>query len=178
MARRTDIDWKSIKDDYEIRGIGYRELAEKYGISKGGISLKANSQGWIKSKIEPVIGQKVEVIQQLSRINREIMNLEPEAVHYVEREVDRRLRLAGMIFEGIEKSQMLVNDSLDAIGLIDEPVDKIRAIIVATDNHSKVTQRNATVIFGAVPDNKGAKGEESRSDSIVNKLKEKHARGE
>lgn len=175
MARRSDIDWEAVRDDYEIRGIGFRELAEKYGISKGGISARANNQNWVKSKIEPLVQLKVDAIQGLNELNSRILNLPPVVSSAIDQEVDRRLRLANLMSDGIEKSQRLANqlvDTAERLGTDNE--DGFKAALVATDNHSKVTQRNAATVFGAMPERSNQQTD-TRFNSIADKLRAKHA---
>lgn len=177
MARRTDIDWKAIRDDYEVKGLGYRELVEKHGVSKGGISQRATGEGWIKSKYEPMVQLKVKAIQGVNEVNKEIMNLPPSVVQFVDTEVNRRIRIANLITDGIERSQTMANELLGLPDDIDDAEVKVRATIVALDTHSKVTQRNASVVFGQMDGKQQAMPEgQSKNSSIIEKLKAKQLR--
>lgn len=42
----NSVDWKSIKAEYIAGGIGYRKLAEKYGVSFGTLSKIAMRENW------------------------------------------------------------------------------------------------------------------------------------
>ncbi len=177
MARPSIVDWGAIRDDHEIKSMSYSELSEKYGVSRAAISKQAKANGWVKGVSEQLINSKVEAIQTLSRISEQLVNRPVETRVVFEQEVDRRLRLANLISDGIDKSQRLVNKLLDvAETLGTETEDGFKAALIATDNHSKVTQRNAAVIFGTVPESKSGDGNK-RYGSIVDKLKAKHARG-
>lgn len=174
MARRTDIDWQAIKDDYEIRGMNYDELAKKHGVSKGGLSRRVTVEGWSKSKYEPVVQLKVKAIQDINKINNEIMNLPEPVVHFVDSEVNRRIRIASLITDGIERSQSMANNLLNLPDDMDDPESQIKATIVALDTHSKVTQRNASVVFGQMDGKQQtAPNVQSKGASIIDKLKAK-----
>lgn len=40
------VDWLAIRNDYINGGGSYRKLAEKYGINKDSIAVKAKAEGW------------------------------------------------------------------------------------------------------------------------------------
>lgn len=42
----NSVDWKAIKAEYIAGGIGYRKLAEKYGVSFGTLSKVATRENW------------------------------------------------------------------------------------------------------------------------------------
>lgn len=47
---RTDIDWSLIKRDY-IDGMSFPKLAEKYGVSAGGIHKRKEKEGWYRAAL-------------------------------------------------------------------------------------------------------------------------------
>ena len=173
MARPVRTNWKAVRDDYEIRSMSYGELSEKYGVSKAAISKQATGEGWIKGLSEPLINSKIDAIQTLNDINKRLINEPIETRLVFEQEVDRRL--ANLMSDGIEKSQRLVNQLLDtAERLGTDNEDGFKAALVATDNHSKVTQRNAATVFGAMPERSNEQTD-TRFNSIADKLRAKHA---
>jgi hypothetical protein len=173
----SDDDWDKIRADFECSDLSYSDLADKHGVTKGAISKKAAKDGWVRGKRKQIVSKKVEAIQVIDSIEKETETLTTYDQIAINQEVDRRLRLASLITSGIEKSQKLANDLLDvAETLGTETEGGFKAALIATDNHSKVTQRNAAVIFGTVPESKGSDSNK-RYCSIVDKLKAKHARG-
>lgn len=175
MARKTSIDWQAVRDDYEIRGMSYSEIAIKYGIDKSSISKKSSSEGWSKGIIQPLINKKVEAVQTISEINEKLITLAPASRVAVEEEFNKRLRLAALMSDGIEKSQRLANQLLDkAESLGTDNEDGFKAALIATDNHSKVTQRNAATVFVSMPERNNQQAD-TRFNSIADKLRAKHA---
>lgn len=45
-------DWVAIKADYEVKGIGPRELERLYGVPNNTISARAKREGWVERKFE------------------------------------------------------------------------------------------------------------------------------
>ena len=54
MARLTDEQWACVRADYEVRGLSFSELAEKYKVGKATISDKKK-----KMLIMAMIGKRV-----------------------------------------------------------------------------------------------------------------------
>lgn len=82
-----NIDWIAIKNEYINTNLSYRDLAEKYSVSKSQISNKGKEENWKelrkeqRDKIGTKLGQKTadkiveEKIDLLSRINSAAENL-------------------------------------------------------------------------------------------------------
>ncbi len=80
MARPKKIDWASAQKDYiEDTTLTYADIAEKYGVSKNVVGLRAKAEGWIKYRksIEKKTIQAVEgeLIDRNSHINELHINL-------------------------------------------------------------------------------------------------------
>lgn len=56
------IDWNAIRAEY-IAGASYRDLAEKYSVSKDMIARKGKAQGWTKDRAKACDAAAAKVIQ-------------------------------------------------------------------------------------------------------------------
>ncbi len=184
MARRniTAETWEKARADYEFNSLSYSQLSEKYGISKGALSKRVKSEGWLKGTNEQLVHSKVTAIQELTELDKQIETLPVNTRIIVNAEIDRRVRLAGLMSDGIEKAQVAINDLLDdsiaEAQRMKTVQERATLLIPVTDAHSKVTGRNVKSVFGneGAAQQKGSETDEKeeRRNSLAMRLLEKH----
>ncbi|MBS9781945.1 MAG: hypothetical protein KGV56_05555 [Gammaproteobacteria bacterium] len=82
MARLTAEQWEQAKADYEIAGLTQKEIAEKYGLSKGTVSDKVRKESWKPNKTELIKERKTNAIIELAKTEHEteLLNRTEQAV--------------------------------------------------------------------------------------------------
>ncbi len=187
MARLPDSEWLKIRSDYEVGGLSFGELQKIYKVNKSSISRRAKKEGWNQSEVQQVINNKVVAEQQLAVADATLRNkMQRPLLGDALKEIDRRVRLAGLMSDGIEKAQNAINDLLDdsiaESRMMPTVQERATLLIPVTDAHSKVTNRNAKTVFG----NEGAAQQGGAKDDaainnrreILERIKAKHAAGQ
>jgi len=97
MALSKEI-WQKVRLDYEIHGIGNRELERKYGIGSSTIANKIKTEHWKQSKTEHLVAQKVDAEIALAKAEKETeqAKLSKAEKKAFEKEVQKRLDLEGI----------------------------------------------------------------------------------
>lgn len=141
MAKLTPKQWELAKQDYEIHGLSYSELVEKYGMSKGSISKRAKDECWKQGKNEHLIQKKVSVIKELQETEQQIGQLEPVVQKSIEHEVSIRLARENLFIDSALRNQKKANEMLDMAAELSE-----------INQHSQITARNKETVLGKQPD--------------------------
>ena len=71
MPRLTKEQWEQIRADYEIHGIGNRELSRKYGLSTSTLSERAKNEQWVQGKTEQLVSRKIAAVKEMREIELE-----------------------------------------------------------------------------------------------------------
>ena len=141
MAKLTPNQWELAKQDYEIHGLSYSELVEKYGMSKGSISKRAKDECWQQGKNEHLIQKKVSVIKELQETEQQIEQLEPVVQKSIEQEVALRLARENLFIDSALRNQNKANEMLEMAAELSE-----------INQHSQITARNKETVLGKQPD--------------------------
>ena len=141
MAKLTPKQWELARQDYEIHGLSYSELVEKYGMSKGSISKRAKDECWRQGKNEHLIQKKVSVIKELKETEQQIEQLEPVVQKSIEHEVALRLARENLFIDSALRNQKKANEMLDMAVELSE-----------INQHSQITARNKETVLGKQPD--------------------------
>jgi hypothetical protein len=141
MAKLTPKQWELAKQDYEIHGLSYSELVEKYGMSKGSISKRAKDENWQQGKNEHLIQKKVSVIKELQETEQQIERLEPVVQKSIEHEVSIRLAREKLFTDSALRNQKKANEMLEMAAELSE-----------INQHSQITARNKETVLGKQPD--------------------------
>jgi len=164
-------DWSKIRDDYEIKGMSYSQLSEKYGCSRGLISGRSKKYAWDKQKVEQAISNKVNAIKRLDEITEQNRTALGERSILVDAEVAERLRLEKLFATDAEYNQSAATEKLKAMEASRE------AELAHYDIHSRITAKNKETLLGKTPqtqvniqNNVG-----SDADAIVERLRNKHS---
>ena len=141
MAKLTPKQWELAKQDYEVHGLSYSELVEKYGMSKGSISKRAKDECWQQGKNEHLIQKKVSVIKELQKTEQQIEQLEPVVQKSIEQEVSIRLARENLFIDSALRNQKKANEMLEMAAELSE-----------INQHSQITARNKETVLGKQPD--------------------------
>ena len=141
MAKLTPKQWELAKQDYEIHGLSYSELVEKYGMSKGSISKRAKDECWQQGKNEHLIQKKVSVIKELQETEQQIEQLESVVQKSIEQEVALRLARENLFIDSALRNQKKANEMLEMAAELSE-----------INQHSQITARNKETVLGKQPD--------------------------
>ena len=151
MARLTDEQWACVRADYEVRGMSFSELAEKYKVGKATISDKKkkdadNGDDWEKSKTEHLIQKKVSVIKALQETEQETERLKPNEIEAVNNEVMLRLAREKIFTDSALRNQELSNLTIEqSYNQGDLSIGELKA-------HSDITAKNKETVLGKQPD--------------------------
>ena len=146
MAKLTPKQWELAKQDYEIHGLSYSELVEKYGMSKGSISKRAKDECWQQGKNEHLIQKKVSVIKELQETEQQIEQLEPVVQKSIEHEVSIRLARENFFIDSAMMNQKYSNEEIKkSKELGDLSIGELKA-------HSDITAKNKETVLGKQPD--------------------------
>ena len=163
-------NWAIIRDDYEIHGMSYSQLQNKYGASRGLISGRAKKDGWNKQKTEQAISNAVNAHKALAEITEQNRTEFKERSVLVDKEVEDRLRREGVHLNALEYCTALASK------IIREKVKDGTAELHDTNIFSQVVNRNKDGIMGKMPqtqvniqNNVG-----SDADAIIDALMVKH----
>lgn len=82
MARLTTEQWQQAKADYEVGGLSQKQIAEKYGLSKGTVSDKVKKEQWQAGKTELTELKKTNAVISLIETEQEteLLNRTEQAV--------------------------------------------------------------------------------------------------
>jgi len=139
MAKLSKVEWKAIREAYEIDIRSTVSLAKEYGVADTTIQRRIKKEAWNRAKTQDVIAKKVSVAkacQELTQDNAGIMQA-------VDEEVQRRLRLEGVFLDSLELNQMLANKQLQKMGESAE--------LQHINIHSQITNRNKDGVVGKMP---------------------------
>lgn len=140
MAKLTNDQWELARADYEIHGLSYAKLVEKYGISKGSISNRAKKEGWQQGKVEQIVQEKVSVLKDLNEVEQKVEKLAPLEQKSIEQEVAERLAREKIFINSAMRNQRKADGMLgSAIELSD------------INTHSQITARNKETVLGKQP---------------------------
>ena len=146
MAKLTPKQWELAKQDYEIHGLSYSELVEKYGMSKGSISKRAKDEYWQQGKNEHLIQKKVSVIKELKETEQQIEQLEPVVQKSIEHEVSIRLARENFFIDSAMMNQKYSNEEIQKSKEMGElSIGELKA-------HSDITAKNKETVLGKQPD--------------------------
>ena len=146
MAKLTPKQWELAKQDYEIHGLSYSELVEKYGMSKGSISKRAKDEYWQQGKNEHLIQKKVSVIKELQETEQQIEQLEPVVQKSIEHEVSIRLARENFFIDSAMMNQKYSNEEIQKSKEMGElSIGELKA-------HSDITAKNKETVLGKQPD--------------------------
>ena len=146
MAKLTPKQWELAKQDYEIHGLSYSELVEKYGMSKGSISKRAKDECWQQGKNEHLIQKKVSVIKALQETEQETERLKPNEIEAVNNEVMLRLSREKIFTDSALRNQELSNLT------IEQSYNQGELSIGELKAHSDITAKNKETVLGKQPD--------------------------
>ena len=141
MAKLTPKQWELARQDYEVHGLSYSELVEKYGMSKGSISKRAKDECWQQGKNEQLIQKKVSVLKELQETEQQIERLEPIVQKSIEQEVSLRLARENLFIDSALRNQKKANEMLEMAAELSE-----------INQHSQITARNRETVLGKQPD--------------------------
>ena len=142
MAKLTSKQWELAKQDYEIHGLSYSELVEKYGMSKGSISKRAKDEYWQQGKNEHLIQKKVSVIKELQETEQQIEQLEPVVQKSIEHEVSIRLARENFFIDSAMMNQKYSNEEIKKSKELGElSIGELKA-------HSDITAKNKETVLG------------------------------
>ena len=150
MARLTDEQWACVRADYEVRGLSFSELAEKYKVGKATISDKKkkdadNGDDWEKSKTEHLIQKKVSVIKALQETEQETERLKPNEIEAVNNEVMLRLTRENFFTDSAMMNQKYSNEKVEKNKKSGElSIGELKA-------HSEITAKNKETVLGKQP---------------------------
>ena len=98
MPRLSNELWEKAKADYEIRGMGVRDIARQYGVSPSAVSLRVKTHNWKQSKTEHLISRKVNAIKEINDVTEQTAQQKLTLIerYAFDKEVDERLQLDGM----------------------------------------------------------------------------------
>jgi len=96
MPRLTKEQWEAARADFEIRGMGIREIARRFDLSPGAVSEKAKTEHWEQKKTEQLVEEKVSAIKAIAEVQRKTEHLEKVEKKAFEKEVNERLREEGL----------------------------------------------------------------------------------
>jgi len=136
-------NWAKIRDAYEIEGLAYSKITERFGVAKATISEKVKKGGWIKGRAEPIISSKMQNIKEKKEIEQRAEQVFGNRSIMVNKEVDRRIRIEELCNAGIEYNQALANRVLKQKGK-DAELQEINL-------HSQITTRNKDGVLGKMP---------------------------
>lgn len=68
-----DIDWVAIRADYIAGSMGYRRLADKYGISVNGLAERAKKEGWPAARQQYRDKRGTDLVARYARADRRKM---------------------------------------------------------------------------------------------------------
>ena len=146
MAKLTPKQWELAKQDYEIHGLSYSELVEKYGMSKGSISKRAKDEYWQQGKNEHLIQKKVSVIKELKETEQQIEQLETVVQKSIEHEVSIRLARENFFIDSAMMNQKYSNEEIQKSKEMGElSIGELKA-------HSDITAKNKETVLGKQPD--------------------------
>ena len=145
MAKLTPEQWELAKQDYEVHGLSYSELVEKYGMSKGSISKRAKDENWQQGKNEHLIQKKVSVIKELQETEQQIERLEPIVQKSIAHEVSIRLARENFFTDSAMMNQKYSNEEVEKNKKSGElSIGELKA-------HSEITAKNKETVLGKQP---------------------------
>jgi len=162
-------NWAKIRDDYEIHGLSYSGLREKYGCGRATISERAKKDGWDREKTEQAIAAKARAQRDLIEITEQNRTDFGERSVLVDREAERRLRLEGIFMDSLEYNQALANQ------IIKRKKHAGDVELQDVQVHSQITNRNKDGVMGKpqtqvnIQNNVG-----TDADSVIERLRSKH----
>ncbi|MBR3665208.1 MAG: hypothetical protein IKN64_11270 [Desulfovibrio sp.] len=96
MPRLTKEQWEQIRADYEVHGLGNRELSRKYGLSTSTLSERAKKEQWVQGKTEQLVSRKIAAVKEMREIELETEQFGRVERRAFEKEVKDRLDLEGI----------------------------------------------------------------------------------
>lgn len=96
MPRLTADQWELAKADYEIRGMGIRDIAKRYGVAPSAVSKRAKADGWIHGKSEQLVERKTAAIREIAKVNIESEQFSQPYLFTFESVVNERLQAEGI----------------------------------------------------------------------------------
>lgn len=171
MARLTDKQWLQVRVDYEVHGMSYRQLIEKYQTSKAALSRRVVQENWQKGKAEQLINKKTNAIKELRECETLAEPLtEPELIA-VEYEVKERLRLERMFTDSATRNQQIADELLNEVRYDDDM--KLNTKIGAVEAHSRLTKNNKETILGKNPETAIQINNNAAENSAIDELHRK-----
>lgn len=150
MARLTEKQWLQVRVDYEIHGMSYNQLIDKYQTSKAALSRRASQEKWQKGKAEQLINKKTNAIKELRECETLAEPLAEPEIIAINHEVKERLRLEKMFTDSATRNQQIADELLNEVRY-DEDL-KLKSKISAVEAHSRLTKNNKETILGKNPD--------------------------
>lgn len=159
MARLTNDQWELVRADYEIQGLPYSKLVEKYGISKATISRRANKENWLQGKVEHIVQKKVEVLTELDSISEQVEKLPPLEQQTIDKEVAERLAREKIFIDSAMRNQRKADVMLGSAEELSE-----------LNTHSQITARNKETVLGKQPQTAVQINNANNGTSIIDEL--------
>lgn len=95
------------KADYEVSGLSYSEIADRYGAKKTTVRYWVKTYGWTKSKTAPLVQEKVNAIKKIAEINEKTAQECSEVQDQFNNSVKNKLEMEG-IYGNFEKELMTI----------------------------------------------------------------------
>jgi len=138
-------NWAKIRDAYEIEGLVYAKITERFGVAKATISEKVRKEGWVKGKAEPIIRAKMLNLKEKKEIEQKTEQEFGGRSVLVDNEINRRLRLEELFDTDAEHNQNGVTKKLKEM----EKANKVE--LGHYDIHARVTAKNKETLLGKTP---------------------------
>ena len=61
------MDWNKIKAEYIAGGTSYRKLAEKYGVDRNKIQVRATKENWVGLKSQAQAKTESKIVESISK---------------------------------------------------------------------------------------------------------------
>lgn len=143
MARLTQAQWEAAKADYEIGGFSYSQLVDKYGMSRGSISHRANKEEWKQGRVEHLVQKKANAIKEINEVEQQTEQMGGVQQVAIDNAVQKRLEAEEIFISAAKYNQTRANQ------LIRNKPDISMSEIEA---HSRITGRNKETVLGKAPD--------------------------
>lgn len=121
MARLTVEQWMAARADFEIAGMSVTEIAQKYGVAKSAVSMKAKAQGWELNKTERAQDKKVNAVIALAEVETET----EQKLNTVERAVFDRVVADDVAFRLQNDADMeaVREHAMRLLPMVEKPLD-------------------------------------------------------
>lgn len=125
-------DWIQIKNEYINTGIGYRKLAEKYGVSFGTLRDRAKREQWVAQKTAQLDKISTETAQQIANAIIE------QEVDRAKKQLDLSDKINGLLenwIKQIEEADVYTVDSIDKAAAALKKIQEIQRTAEGKDQN-------------------------------------------